>query len=537
MHVRRVTVSAFMRHDKAALDLPAKGVVVVTGPNGAGKSSWIEAVSTAFWGKTIRGSLPWREGQKGGVGVQTDRVAVIRERSAGGQSKLMWSPEGAPTEAWENNQKAQAALLSVVGSWEVWRRTSVFTASDAAHFTLSSDGERKRLLEAILGLGRFDAALDECRAAMKAATSVHGHARATLERHTGSIGVVTRWVSESRAELERLTGQAPPPGESTARLEAMRDRAAEERRTAGDEVRAFERKLGELQAALAQVERQATRLMADICPTCEQPIGEDRREHLRAEVESSRWRVEEAKAAHAEKAREAESALEELGEEVRALDDRIKDALRAGRLHREHATELERHAERLKKGEAELATLTADVERAQASAAAAFAQMTLLSTVEGVLGLRGVRAHVLARALSGVEAVANVWLGRIAGGGLKLKLRPYSEKGDGGISDAISLEVEGAGGGHGYRAASTGERRRIDVALLLALSEVAAAAVGERPGTLWVDEVFDGLDDSGVHAVCCALDALSAERAVVVITHNPALVAQLPKAQHVRVTL
>jgi len=43
---------------------------------------------------------------------------------------------------------------------------------------------------------------------------------------------------------------------------------------------------------------------------------------------------------------------------------------------------------------------------------------------------------------------------------------------------ALTLEVKGAGGDHGYKGASGGERRRIDIALLLALADMASGANG-----------------------------------------------------------
>ena len=140
------------------------------------------------------------------------------------------------------------------------------------------------------------------------------------------------------------------------------------------------------------------------------------------------------------------------------------------------------------------------------------------------------RAQVLGKALGGIEAVANRWLAEIAGPGFSLELRPYTEKKTGGVNDKISLEVHGAGGGYGYRASSGGERRRIDVALLLALAEVASAALGDETGTLWFDEVFDTLDADGVEAVGRTLEELAAERVVVVISHSQTLAAELRPA-------
>ena len=73
------------------------------------------------------------------------------------------------------------------------------------------------------------------------------------------------------------------------------------------------------------------------------------------------------------------------------------------------------------------------------------------------------------------------------------------------------------------------------MALLLALGEVAAGASGTRPGTLWCDEVFDSLDTQGCEAVSEAIQEMSRDRCVVVISHNPRLVEMLPDARRLHV--
>jgi DNA repair exonuclease SbcCD ATPase subunit len=141
-----------------------------------------------------------------------------------------------------------------------------------------------------------------------------------------------------------------------------------------------------------------------------------------------------------------------------------------------------------------------------------------LSACSNILGFKGVRAQVLGHALNGIEQMANYWLTRLVGDGISVKLASYKENAKGNTQESISLTVEGAGGGFGYDGASGGERRRIDVAILFALAEVAANAHGTH-GTLFFDEVFDALDQDGMTAVTEALIDLSKDRAVVVISH------------------
>jgi DNA repair exonuclease SbcCD ATPase subunit len=133
---------------------------------------------------------------------------------------------------------------------------------------------------------------------------------------------------------------------------------------------------------------------------------------------------------------------------------------------------------------------------------------------------------VLGRALDGVEAVANYWLQQIAPG-RALTVRAEGDAGK------ITIGLQGFGGGK-YKAASAGERRRVDAPLLLALAEVAGH--GNHRGTLFLDEVFDALDRDGRALVCQALAELGQTQSVVVITHAEDLARAIPAVQRFEVS-
>ena len=158
-----------------------------------------------------------------------------------------------------------------------------------------------------------------------------------------------------------------------------------------------------------------------------------------------------------------------------------------------------------------------------------------MEAVETVLGLRGVRAQIVSRALAGLQEVANARLARLFEADVRLSLSPTTERASGQVVDAIALGVFGIGGNLGYKAVSSGQRRRVDVALVLALADVSDAALGRKPGTVWFDEVFDTLDAQGVSSTSEILLEMSRTRPVVVISHNPDLVAALGRQADVRV--
>jgi biopolymer transport protein ExbD len=81
-----------------------------------------------------------------------------------------------------------------------------------------------------------------------------------------------------------------------------------------------------------------------------------------------------------------------------------------------------------------------------------------------------------------------------------------------------------------YSKRSSGERKRIDLALLFALLQLVQARSAHRAHYMLVDEVFDNLDSAGQEAVTrwCGVMLQTAVGWVVVITHSQYLVDRDP---------
>jgi len=548
VNVRRLELVNVLGHKRTELNLPERGVVLVTGPNGAGKSALPEAASYAVWGKTLRGTPPWRkDGSPGTVACAADSVDVTRERS-GSRVGLSWKVPGDEDPAeFDTTTKAQEALEHVVGSWDVWRRTCVFSSADASHFSGATDGERKRLLEEILGLGRFDVALAACRADLRAVetrrSAADGDARVLRER----VQRMKDSLGQARASLRALPAAPPLPTSASAdllrlKLDKLRQSRAtcdRELATAQAALRSAEARRGAAESTVAALERQAARTKESVCHTCGQTINAGQRAKIEAELGAARGEAAKAGGVATAAADEVAESVKDLEAERQDIDEALhrvqkeqsaaEEAARSARARETLTAQADQAEKHLKGGEEELF-------KAEAALAVAVSEAAVLGAVEQVLGLRGVRASILGRALSGLEVAVNARVARLfRGGGVAVELKAWSEKKTGGISDAISMAVSGVGDGHGYKAASQGQRRRLDVAMLLALADVAAAAHGARAGTIWMDEVFDALDPEGEDAVCGLLPEIAAERCVVVITHSPSLVQRLPATMRVQV--
>lgn len=533
MKVEGVELGKFTCHERTSVRLPERGLVVITGSNGSGKSSLLEGVAWAVWGRTVRGTNPLPKG--GGVSfvaVDGGAVRVRRERKGvKGKASLVWTKgDVAPTE-WETPTKAQDALEGVVGDYERWRRTCVFTSVDAWGFADAPDSQRKLLLEQLLGLGCFDEALARCRLDRSAAQSAE--ASAAMRAREAQVRADER--TRAAGQLVGVVPDAPAPEvvaaleDRCAKLRTMLDDATQERASIVAQGQALQADITDANARVKVLgEKLAGLARRSECMTCGQPIGA-------ALVKATEAQVHEAIAAAKELERGREDEKTRLRDAVKELDTEMGNMRITLSEADAHLRDARAAAVRAAKHAATVAAALADAAAAQAAVqaladahVAAQSKVAVLTHTESVLGLRGVRAQVLDGALRAVEEVSNVWLARVASAGMALHLSMDGDK--------IALEVDGAGDGNGYLAASAGERRRIALALMLALAEVAQASAGEMGGTLWFDEVFDVLDDEGVAAVCDALRELAEERCVVVITHSWPVLEHMPEAAHLRVS-
>lgn len=522
MHLKLVELHNFMSHRATTVELPSRGVVLVTGQNGAGKSALVEALSFGLWGKTLRGSSPWAEERGASVRVVADSVEVSRTPRA-----LSWSLAGQAPTKYENKTKAQDALLPHVGSWELWKRSCVFSSADAAHFSMASDGERKRLLEAMLGLHRFDVAAVRCRAESQAAEAALHAASLASTQAAAEVRSLTERVNdarnalqtEPREDVEDLRQRLASVASYLAAAQHDDGKAREVVYALPGYIRTTRTRAAQLQATLDKLGA------AQVCPTCARPVDPS---SLCADIEAAERELahlREEEATCSKQLADAQAALSEAREEVELLSSQQRELTAALRV-------AEVTARRRVESEANLATLDArrvraldELARAGGEVARFERRVGLLRHVDKTLGLRGARATMLHRALASLEALCNANLARVARDDLRVV---FSET----DANALLMEVVGAGGGAGYKGASSGERRRLDVAILLALGELAAACAGKQVGTLFFDEVLDTLDGDGVQAVCDLIRALSSERCVVVVSHTTDVQRALNPALH-----
>jgi DNA repair exonuclease SbcCD ATPase subunit len=531
VRVSRIELSGVTTHTDTDLAIPPTGVVLVSGDNGSGKSSLLEALPMVLWGKTLRGTRVWapdtiRQGRREPtctIAVTVDGVRYTRNQR-GATSSLGWP--GCPV--YESTKHALSALTKVVGSFDAWRQSCVLSAADAANFTQASDTDRKRLVERLAGLTRYEQANDILKDQLRAARQAASHAQTDAGHAALRVQAAHRRLDSCQAASLPAEPVPPTPPDHVDVTDQLTkaERLVNAIQSEVKVARQAERDLAD-HLAIAKSRHQAHQ--HDQCGSCGQAIPHDHREASRLELQ--RVQVEASRLAGV-----TAGKLERLTQAIQGRDWLLQCQRRAGQAaqqymnaHASYQRELaayqrtkqlagqldaQRRAALDELGEATTAKATADL-------AFIDAQSTVvhLEAAVKVTGPQGIRAAQLADTLGALEAASNMWLARLDTD-IRLEIRAFGEKADGSPTARVSQGVRGAGGGHGYSAASGGERRRIDVAVMLGLSQIADAARGGHPATLWADEVFDALDAQGRDSVAGLLADLASSRAVVVVSHT-----------------
>lgn len=231
-------------HRDTRIETADVGLYVVSGLNGSGKSTLVEAYAAACWGRSLRGASAWRS-EDCRIDLALPGLTVERTPNT-----LRVNGEAALTPA-----KTQQRLASIVGDFATWQRTRVFDADLTARFGASGDGERKKLLEQLLGLEKLDAGLRHCREDIREAERLCAAAERSQSIADASLAEQPEYVAFDAQALAR----------STELLREAEQRAAE-----------MAKEAGRLQQEKTAADRAVELFRSGHCPTCEQAVTVDR---------------------------------------------------------------------------------------------------------------------------------------------------------------------------------------------------------------------------------------------------------------------
>lgn len=134
---------------------------------------------------------------------------------------------------------------------------------------------------------------------------------------------------------------------------------------------------------------------------------------------------------------------------------------------------------------------------------------------------KGIKSHVLDLVTPEMNNTIQGYLSYLSGGTLVVKFSTQSVKANGDTTDKFDIQVSNNGKETSYSSLSSGEQRRLDLAISLTLQDILMRKSDMKSNLLIYDELFESLDGVGSENVIDLLKSrLSDVSSIFVITHN-----------------
>lgn len=134
---------------------------------------------------------------------------------------------------------------------------------------------------------------------------------------------------------------------------------------------------------------------------------------------------------------------------------------------------------------------------------------------------KGIKSYILDDITPFLNRRVNKYLTKLAAGQIEAIFSTRTTLKSGDVTERFSLTINNKDGGDQYQANSGGERKRIDLAINLALQDLVASRSTKKINIAIFDEVFDALDENGIDSVISLLQELSQEKStILVVSHN-----------------
>jgi DNA repair exonuclease SbcCD ATPase subunit len=175
---------------------------------------------------------------------------------------------------------------------------------------------------------------------------------------------------------------------------------------------------------------------------------------------------------------------------------------------------------KLKECEKHVDVIKADVSRCEHKLATAISYHEMTSRAKNLMTPAGaVRSLVIQNAIDFINLRLSEYSRELLGDRSVMVTSEATTK----SGDAINKIGVSITGGRSYESFSSGERRRVDLSIQLALNDMASSVFGAKSNLLVCDEIDNGLDVDGLDALARVLSDLGRTRSVFLVSHHPYL--------------
>jgi DNA repair exonuclease SbcCD ATPase subunit len=136
----------------------------------------------------------------------------------------------------------------------------------------------------------------------------------------------------------------------------------------------------------------------------------------------------------------------------------------------------------------------------------------------------GIKSLLLDDVTPYLNRQANKYLRRLSSDHMEIVFSTQSTLKSGEVREKFSVGVINSDGGSSYASNSSGEKKRVDIAINLALQSLVSSRSNKKLNLIILDEILDSLDDAGVEHIMSLLQEISNDKSsVFVISHNDSI--------------
>jgi DNA repair exonuclease SbcCD ATPase subunit len=421
------------------------------------------------------------------------------------------------------NQVAEAAWQS----GRVQRRVGLVSRADDAMKRLEEAkaalAVQKKLVEDLVAQERqhrkaletedYRNAVAEIALSEKSLTDLKDYFTELLAKHSVAIGSINHY----EGKLSELSGSVKicPTCGQEIRGAAAEKHLADEREKASEKLGEWTKEKASLETTLAQAKEDFTLLKNEL----------DRQQEAirlrRAELEKVSARLAEVLSTHLvaeQRRKDAENAYSDTLDTLNEFDK-----------------ETNPYTAILLKNRQDIEAADRCREEARVAHIAASKNFLVCEFWQEAFGPKGIKAFLIEATLPELNRLANEHLFVLTGGGFAIEVQATTALKKGTTAERMSVKVVNERGAEVYEGNSGGEKRRIDLAILLALQDLVSVRAQRAISLSVYDEVLDQLDDDSLARAVDYLRVRAKDRPTFLLSHNNAARALVEHVVEVRV--
>jgi len=511
--ISAVSVENFLIHRNRKFTL-TPGVTLLTGENGRGKTALVQAIVWAIWGQKLRplGDAP-------SVRLETSQGPLWRRATPAELVDFAGVKNS-------NKTKITPTIESHFGSYAAWQRSLYITGRTVNSFSSATPKGRWDHLMRLLGAEVFDQAIAKASQRIRSSEqqlNIKKYALATTDeklcKRLADIDEFASMYDRIRGgpDTDKIRKQIETKDAQMSELEARAvacNRNKQAYKASG--------KVLEAEAAVQQAKQVLAALPTTNCFVCGQRTPNP---EYSAVVQALDTAKEQLKNAYAI-AQEFEDTAQLLASEYRVLrseKEKLEAELREAVVVETSFLQVEKwHVSRL------LSYIQTNEAFNAASQACQDAQLQVTIAKTALTVLQTAKKTYISNFCSEIEQLTNRYLQFI---GAKHSVALVM------LDGALDIQTTGTGA-VSYESCSSGEQRRIDICMLLAMSQVASTTGNlTRAAPLVIDEALDTLDEMGVEALLLLACDIAKQRQVILVSHAMPPLPQGTVIQHLDLNL